>query len=486
MHFKFQIQIALIALSIATTSICDLVPALDPLGTTTFPGYNIYSVNWCGCNYLAAAGDIDIAGTQYGIVGIYQFDQPTQTLSLTVTATVTCDSFAAKWCPSCNYLAVGFENDCSDRNFKANNPPVSVGIQIFSFYPQIPALQPLGEPTAFDGGFIYSLDWCPSSCTYLAAGGSVYVPASGLIQVYTFSQNTGLAPIGAAVYPPNFIYSIKWGCDCRYLAAVDSANTLYIYNFNSDGLSTAASWVGTTSYNSVDWCGECGYIAVGGQSNVFPFHGIIDIYKFDSTSTQSISLITSATIPAANSSAVSVAWCQDCDNLAVDVNIRGATCVQLYHFDSSTETLSVPQTYISTLANQSFGAIIDWCGNCCNYLAVGGVFQQTFPLAPVGAIELFKGNAICLTAPNNLTAQKIFHRFPTQVDIINQICWSAAPGAVAYNVYADAALSILLATITNPQLCYSQHQIRSGTSSTYYVTAVDANGFESQPAVVTI
>ena len=85
-----------------------------------------------------------------------------------------------------------------------------------------------------------------------------------------------------------------------------------------------------------------------------------------------------------------------------------------------------------------------------------------------------------------LTAQKIYHRFPTQVDIINQICWNPVAGAVAYNVYADAALTILLATITNPPLCYSQHQIAAGKTVTYYVTAVDASGNQSAPAVVTI
>jgi len=45
---------------------------------------------------------------------------------------------------------------------------------------------------------------------------------------------------------------------------------------------------------------------------------------------------------------------------------------------------------------------------------------------------------------------------------------------------------ILLATITNPPLCYSQHQICTGKSVTYYVTAVDAQGTQSEPAVVTI
>jgi len=66
------------------------------------------------------------------------------------------------------------------------------------------------------------------------------------------------------------------------------------------------------------------------------------------------------------------------------------------------------------------------------------------------------------------------------------LCWDAVSGAVSYNVYADANLSILLATITNPPLCYSQHQICNGKSVTYYITAVDTKARQSEPAVVTI
>jgi len=104
---------------------------------------------------------------------------------------------------------------------------------------------------------------------------------------------------------------------------------------------------------------------------------------------------------------------------------------------------------------------------------------------------LFKGND-CSTpptppaTPSNLTAQKIYNRFPTQVDIINKICWNSVIGAIAYNVYADARLTTMLAAITSAPLCYSQHQIAPGKTVTYYVTAVDINGYQSAPAVVTI
>jgi len=207
--------------------------------------------------------------------------------------------------------------------------------------------------------------------------------------------------------------------------------------------------------------------------------GIIDIYRFDLLPTPSLSYITTATILSDNYSNVnSIAWCQECDNLAVtgyivDSHSSRTNFVWLYHFDEATETLSFVQEYTSFVPIN-----ISWCDNC-RYLAVGGTNQNH------GVIQLYKSE-FSSPAPANLHAQKIYHRFPTQVDIINKLCWDAVSGAVAYNVYADANLSILLATITNPPLCYSQHQICRGKSSTYYVTAIDAQGHQSEPAMVTV
>ena len=150
--------------------------------------------------------------------------------------------------------------------------------------------------------------------------------------------------------------------------------------------------------------------------------------------------------------------------------------MQLYHFDYA-ETLSLQQSQ-----NSSFFAVIrgvDWCTDC-DYLAAGG--------STAGGgdnIRLFKSIKQPET-PTNLTAQQSCHRFPTQRDIINTICWGAVTGAVLYKVYADIALSLLLTTITTEPLCYTQHQICNGKLSTYYITAVDADGFESEPASITV
>ncbi len=242
-------------------------------------------------------------------------------------------------------------------------------------------------------------------------------------------------------------------------------------------LSTSVS--NNAHYNTVDSCDNCSYIAAGGvRSNL----GIVDIYSFDSTHTPSLSLITTATIIIAGGDVVySVAWCQDCNNLAfVATNTTtNDSLLQLGHFESSSGTLTMQSQPLNFEA-----VVLDWCGNCCDLAVVGALEGvSTF----TGIIQLFRGNPCgVLPAPTKLTAQKICHRFPTQVDIINQLCWDAVTGAVAYNVYADAALTILLATITTSPLCYSQHQITQGKTVTYYVTAVGANGSQCAPATVTI
>jgi len=50
MSLKLQVQIALIGLTIVGSMRCDLVPALDPVGTQTHLFNEVFSVKWCnGC-----------------------------------------------------------------------------------------------------------------------------------------------------------------------------------------------------------------------------------------------------------------------------------------------------------------------------------------------------------------------------------------------------------------------------------------------------
>jgi len=90
MFLNPRILVATLLLAIASSTHCDLVQGLNPLGISAELGTDIHSVNWCTCQFLAAGG-IDLNG---GIFGIYQFDQSSETLSQ--TATISFGSVAPK------------------------------------------------------------------------------------------------------------------------------------------------------------------------------------------------------------------------------------------------------------------------------------------------------------------------------------------------------------------------------------------------------
>ena len=75
--------------------------------------------------------------------------------------------------------------------------------------------------------------------------------------------------------------------------------------------------------------------------------------------------------------------------------------------------------------------------------------------------------------------------------MVNTITWQAAldqaDPAVAYKIYVSTDVETALATISATQsLSYTQHNIQSGVSITYYVSAVDVYGNESKAASITI
>jgi len=469
MFLNLRVYTSLFIFTVVCNTNCYLAPFLVPVGTQTSLGTYVFSADWCTCKLLAAGGQ----NVTNGIIGIYEFNQTTGNLApIGIPTTLGFIINSVKWCPLCTFLAAGGR----DLDYSAI-------IQIYSFDPDNPGnLELVGSKTTLGSNMaVTSLDWCPS-CSYLAASiGYGHFGSTGKIEIFSFNPEIGLS---AVVTQTSFnrysVDAIKW-CDCHYLAAITSLagasyppSTLSIFSFDSNTGDLALTFSIDTNvhYNSIDWGNgnDCSYIAACGQGGMAS--GIIDIYYFD---TESLSLVNSTTtLPDGNFN--SVAWCQEYDYLTVAGFINDDQILQLYNFDSSTGGLSLLQTYTLNF----FSHIIDWCDNCCN-LAVGGsdLFNE------IGTIQIFKGNT-CITSPANLTAQKIYHRFPTQVDIINKLCWDAVPNAVEYDVYSDVNLSILLATIATTPYCYSQHQISPGKSATYYVTAVDAQGNQSEPAVVTI
>jgi len=482
MNLKLRFQCALLMLVIAGSARCDLVPSLVPIVPPATLGSGVVSVDWCRCEFLAAGGLIgSFQNPIAGIIGTYQFDQTTGNLSLIGTpTTLGLTVFSVAWCPSCKFLAAGGRT--SDLHGIIN---------IYSFNPLNPgSLDTIVGSTITPGdtGAVLSIDWCPS-CTVFAASFDILSPGvSHEIQAYSFDpDNPGNpGPIGDPAKSDARVLSIKWCGDCQYLAAVDTNGNLTIYTLDAIiGLELATSVTSDANYLTVDWCMSCSYIAAGGANNS---GAIVDIYNFDPQRTEPLLLITSTVVSSTPGVVVSsLGWCQDCNNLAVvaENSLTGSNAMLfLYHFDpTTTPSLILVQSQPLNFNLSPGGKNIDWCDNCCE-LAVGG-FLGTLATS-TGIIELFRSSACGLPAPTNLRAQKICHRFPTQVDIVNKICWDAVTGAVAYNVYADAALKVLLATIPSPTVCYAQYQICNRKSVTYYVTAVDANGTQSAPAAVTI
>jgi YVTN family beta-propeller protein len=88
-----------------------------------------------------------------------------------------------------------------------------------------------------------------------------------------------------------------------------------------------------------------------------------------------------------------------------------------------------------------------------------------------------------IAAPLNFSACKTRNQFLTQIDFINQLTWSAPvignPPA-AYQIYRDATLQMLVATVsaTGP-LRYNDHNRPPASNDTYYIVSVDAAGNRS-------
>ncbi len=89
----------------------------------------------------------------------------------------------------------------------------------------------------------------------------------------------------------------------------------------------------------------------------------------------------------------------------------------------------------------------------------------------------------------NVSGCKRKNIFLTQIDNYNHLTW-AAPAAgepAAYQIYRDAALTQLVATVpASGILQYDDHNRNPNINYTYYIVAVDGSGNVSAPAVTTV
>ncbi len=94
-----------------------------------------------------------------------------------------------------------------------------------------------------------------------------------------------------------------------------------------------------------------------------------------------------------------------------------------------------------------------------------------------------------LTAPVNFSGCKRKNSFLTSVDNYNHLTWfaSSAGTPVSYQIYRDAALTQLVATVpVSGILQYDDHNRNPNINYTYYIVAVDGSGDVSEPVITTV
>lgn len=114
-------------------------------------------------------------------------------------------------------------------------------------------------------------------------------------------------------------------------------------------------------------------------------------------------------------------------------------------------------------------------------------FIQSIPTA--GAPAGLAITPLNLLPPASVSGCKTRNVFLLQTDYINNITWTApASGSpVTYNIYRDAALTELIATISaSSTLQFCDHDRDPCVTYTYYITSVDSSGNQSTAASVAV
>jgi DNA-binding beta-propeller fold protein YncE len=175
---------------------------------------------------------------------------------------------------------------------------------------------------------------------------------------------------------------------------------------------------------------------------------------------------------------------------AVDISMPGTPVSQATFLDLTATGASPYAMAITPDGKTLYGTL----GGAANdTLAV----NITSPLAPtltatipVGFTPL--GLAITpmnLLPPSSVSGCKTQNVFLLQTDYINNITWTAPTtgSPVAYNIYRDATLTELVATVpASGTLQYYDHGRNPSVIYSYYITAVDGSGNQSTAASVTV
>lgn len=92
-------------------------------------------------------------------------------------------------------------------------------------------------------------------------------------------------------------------------------------------------------------------------------------------------------------------------------------------------------------------------------------------------------------SPTSLTGCLTKNVFLTQTDYVNVLNWNpptSGPDPIGYNIYRDAGLTDLVASLPSNTLTYQDHNRTKGQTYTYHVSAVQQNGSLSSPLSVTV
>lgn len=95
-------------------------------------------------------------------------------------------------------------------------------------------------------------------------------------------------------------------------------------------------------------------------------------------------------------------------------------------------------------------------------------------------------NNLSFTPALRLYGSQIKISSPFQTELSNKLNWDSIARASKYRIYSDESRKNLIAEIHAPNLEFTDHRIKSGSSKTYYVTWIDKEGNESSSEQLTL